>query len=202
MAPPSAIADEIASRARGLNGYVGRIEKVRAARSLSDSDVNRAYAGAFLAFHVAVEHSLERLFLGTVMGRFTYASRSVIPLVSIRSEVVARAIVKGDRKYIDWLPYHLTASRADAFLSGGRPFADLRKTDTAALERLTVMRNAIAHDSAHALKQFRAQFVAGRPLPGSQRSAAGYLRGQHSTGQTRFEFMLAETVAVFRHLCA
>lgn len=202
MAPPSAVSDAIASRARGLNGYVQRIERVRASRGLSDSDANRAYAGALLAFHVSVERSLERLFLGTVMGRFTYTSRPITPLVVIRSEVVARAVVKGDRKYLDWLPYNYTASRAEAFLSGGRPFADLGRTDIAAFERLSVVRNAIAHDSSHALKQFRAQFVVGRPLPVGQQSPAGYLRGQHSTGQTRFEFMLAETVAVFRRLCA
>jgi hypothetical protein len=198
--PASKVADEVAARARSLNAYVDRLERLYGRRELGRPDLNRAYAGALIAFHTYVERSLERLFLGLVMRRFTRTG--VRPLVVINSERVARAVVNGGRRYVDWLPYEqLTLPRAEAFLSKGHPFVDLEKDDRRSLENLRVIRNALAHESSHALRMFRQRFTEGKALPPDQVTPTGYLRGRHAGSQSRLAFMLTDTVHVFARLC-
>jgi len=180
-----------------------RLESLHASGALSQTDISRAQAGALLAFHTYVERSLERLFIGLLMRRLTSSQAGVSSLVHIRSDVVARAIVSGGRNYVDWLPFEQhTLKRADAFLSAGRPFSTLARADYASLERLGIVRNAIAHESTYALRRFRVQFVDGRGLPPGQQSPSGYLRGQHRPGQSRFENMMADVVVTFAKLCS
>jgi hypothetical protein len=176
------------------------MERLYGSGALGRPDLNRVYAGAFLSFHTYVERSLERLFLGLLMGRFV--APGVAPLVEIKSEVVARAVVAGGRKYVDWLPFEkYTQTRALAFLSAGRPFSELATTDARVLDRLGIIRNALAHESSHALRLFHRAFVDGRSLPVEQHRPSGYLRGQHSPGLTRFVNTINETVVVFGRLC-
>ena len=54
---------------------------------------------------------------------------------------------------------------------------------------------------SHALRQFRRMFVDDRALPAEQQRSAGYLRGQHSPGVTRFVNTINENVMVFNTLC-
>ena len=134
------------------------------------------------------------------MGRF--AKSGIHSLVEIKSEVVARKVVAGGRRYADWLPYEKeTLPRAVAFLAAGRPFSDLTTDDVKALDRLTIIRNALAHESSHAVRRFRKTFTEGRGIPPDQLTPAGYLRGQHSPGVSRFNNTLNESVTVFQHLC-
>jgi hypothetical protein len=176
------------------------MERLFAAHEIGRPDLHRVYGGAFLAFATYVERSLERLFLGIVMKRL--AAPAIQPLVDVRSEVVARRVVAGGRKYVDWLPFEReTEARAVAFLSAGKPFTSLDNADKRTLDRLGVMRNALAHESSHALRQFRRNFTDGRALPAAQLTPAGYLRGQHSPGLTRFTNTLNEATSVFGRLC-
>jgi hypothetical protein len=69
--PPDRVALEVAARARGLNAYVRRMERLYAAGELARPDLNRVYGGAFLSFHTYIERSLERLFLGILMRRLS-----------------------------------------------------------------------------------------------------------------------------------
>ena len=198
--PPSTVAAEVRSRASGLNAYVARMERLYAANELGRPDLHRVYGGAFMAYATYVERSLERLFLGILMKRF--AAPALRPLIEIQSEVVARRVVAGGRKYVDWLPFEAhTEVRALAFLAAGRPFTGLSNADKKTLDRVGILRNALAHESSHALRQFRKNFTDGKAVPAEQLSPAGYLRGQHSPGITRFTNTLAEATAVFTRLC-
>lgn len=199
--PANYIADLVQARARGLEAYVARMERLHVAGRLSKSDVLRVHAGAFLLFHSHAERSLEKLFIGTLLGRLEHTDVRVKPLLTVKSPVVAKRIASGGRAYADWLPYKAeTVRRANSYLSGGRPFSELAKPDYEALDRLSIIRNALAHDSTAALKAFRASFVDGRPLPPDQQQPAGYLRGQQTLGQSRLSYLLAEATAVFREL--
>lgn len=123
-------------------------------------------------------------------------------LVGIASSRVARGVVFGGRKYADWLPYNRhTMPRAEAFLAGGRPFSELLQSDRNFLDDLTTLRNALAHESSHALRQFRRAYTDGRPIAPQQHRPPAYLRGQHALGQRRFEYLLSEATGVMRRLC-
>jgi hypothetical protein len=135
------------------------------------------------------------------MGRYTVTGHNVRPLVQIQSDAVARRVVAGGKRYVDWLPYVHLESRAPAFLSGGRPFDRLEKDDKVVLERMLWIRNAIAHRSSHALKVFHDQLVEGKGLPPAQRTPSGYLRGQHAPGQTRLEYFMAQGAIALGRLC-
>lgn len=123
------------------------------------------------------------------------------PIVRVGSESVARAVVRGGRAYVSWLPIDGTRKRAMTFLSRGAPFTTLTNAEKATLERAHAIRNALAHPGSHALRRFQVEVIGGLAVPPDQKQPDGYLRGQHAVGQTRFEYLLAECDAVFRRLC-
>lgn len=195
------VSDEVSARARSLNAYVARMERLAARGDVTQRDLRRVYGGAVLSFFTYAERSLERLFLGLLMQRFELSG--VEPLVEIRSERVARAVVAGAGTYIDWLPFDKrTLPLANAFFSGGRPFTAVPRQDVTALERLGVIRNAVAHESSHAERVFKRRFVQSQALPRSQHTPAGYLRGQHGVGITRLNYHLADVSRIFADMCS
>lgn len=199
-APARKVADDVRSRARGLEAYVGRMDRLSARQELGQADLRRVYGGAFLSFYTYFERSVERLFVGLLTGGLELSGADA--LVDVRSHTVARAVLVGGRSYIDWLPLQRhTVPRAKAFFSRGKPFVEIPNADHRVMERLGVIRNAIAHESKHALRQFRRTFTDGRALPPDQLVPAGYLRGQHSVGVTRLNHHFAEAVAVFDRVC-
>jgi hypothetical protein len=199
--PTGDIADRVAQRARGVDTFVRKLETLASERRLTRTDIERAYTGAFLSFFTFYESAWEDLFFGLLMQRLTHP-RAVQPLVEIRSENVARAMVRGRPKgYLDWLPADRTVERAGIYLGSGRPFSEMNNADHTTLKRYIAIRNALAHDSTFALASFRRQVIAGRALPPSERRPAGYLRGVHAVGQTRMNLALAELTVIFRRLC-
>ncbi|MCH7735609.1 MAG: hypothetical protein IH961_10405, partial [Chloroflexi bacterium] len=56
--------------------------------SLTVVDIERIYAGAFLAYVSFVEVSIERLFLGLLMNRFVSGQSQVAALATINSDRV------------------------------------------------------------------------------------------------------------------
>ena len=199
--PANSAHAELAAHARGLNLYLGRLERLTRGGTVPSADVQRAYAGAFLSFYVDLERGIEDVFMGLLMGRLTVTRPQVRSLVAIDSEVVARRVVRGDRRFVDWLPYQLTRDRAEAFFSNGEPFASISETQARPLERVRIVRNALAHGGGHAVRLFEKTFTDGVALPPEQRRPAGYLRGQHAVWQTRFEYLLADAVLVVKTLC-
>lgn len=200
--PASSIGESVRARTKGLEQYVTRVERLSSDKHLSAVDVRRAYAGAFLSHYSFIESSIERLFLGALRGRVTFAERTVRPLIEVKSDAVARAIVRAGQRYIDWIPFELTKRRAEAFFSVSAPFPEISGQDYKVLERARLIRNAIAHESSDAISTFKNHFVVGLGLPPHQQTPPGYLRGRHTQGQTRFVFLINESLHVFQQLCA
>ena len=197
----SAIASEVASRARGLDLYLKRVEGLHSRGLLTVKDVERAYTGGFLEFYAHLERAIEKLFLGLLARKLASSDRTVRPRVSVLSTSVATDIIFSGRSYADWLPYdRYTLPRAKAYFSGGRPFERLDSLEQRALKNNSVIRNALAHQSTAALTNFYKTFVENRNLPQRQRRPAAYLRGSHTIGQTRMSFHLAAAVSVLRKL--
>lgn len=172
-------------------------------KGLSTLDLNQVFAGAFIAYYGFYESQLERLFLGLLIGAIAHTRVDVVPLVQFPTSAVAKPIVFSGRNYADWLPFDRhTRERANLYFKNGKPFRDLSQADRATLERLGIIRNALAHNSGHSLKRFHGECVEGNLLPSNQRSPAGYLRGNHALGQSRLEFTLLESVRVMRTLCS
>jgi len=166
-------------------------------------DVERAYAGAALEFHAYAERAVERLFVGLLRGSLNPSSAAIRPLIEVQSAATAHSVVSSERAYVDWLPYkRFTVRRARAFFSGGRPFTGLENADISAFDDMSIVRNAIAHQSASALRQFKQRFVLGKSLPPHQQRPAGYLRGRHTIGQTRMNHLLSRVVLTITKLAS
>jgi hypothetical protein len=129
--------------------------------------------------------------------------------MTVRAYSIARELVIGPgRKYVDWLPYDVTETRAEVFFQGGRPFTVLKDPTRGpmrtVLNRGVVLRNAIAHKSRHSLLRFEREVVAGTPLAAREKSPAGFLRGTFAVAppQTRFESYVSGMLTVGRLLTA
>jgi hypothetical protein len=168
------VLDRVRAKAASTASYLRRIESVCAEGGITALDAEQAYRGAFLAFHSHVENTLEYLFIGLIRGRVTHRLQSVRPLLEVKSDAVATNIVFGGLRYADWLPYSRhTYSRSKVYFSSGKPFTILDKSDRSVLDSLTILRNALAHESSQSLRLFRTTFVDGKPLTADQRRPAG-----------------------------
>lgn len=195
------IASKCGSRARGLQQHINRVEKLYQSDLVTLTDIHRIYSGAFIQYYTYLERMIEKLFVGLLMGEYVSSHSNVGALVNVNSYKVAHDIIKGDRRYVDWLPIYKTCQRADAFFSCGRPFSLLGTRDKNVLNNLTTLRNAIAHKSSASQKSFLNVYVQNRPLPPEQLRPSGYLRGTHRVSQTRLEFLMSDSIRVMNFLC-
>lgn len=199
--PAEDVVDKVRAKAVSTANYLRRIEAVVLNGGITALDAEQAYRGAFLSFHSHVENTIEYLFMGLIRGRVDHRLAGVRPLIHVRSDRVATKVVFEGRKYADWLPYNRhTHDRAKIYFASGKPFTLLSKEDRKALDNLTVLRNALAHESSQALRRFHEEFTAGKALPADQRRPAGYLRGFHAVDQTRFEFLTAQVAQKLERL--
>ena len=196
------IAKILASRANGLDRYLRRMEQLLTGTLIPQQDVERAYSGGFLEFHAFLERSIEQLFVGLLRRRLDHPSARVRPLITVASDAVAHRIILGERRYADWLPFErLTVKRAEAFFSSGLPFSALDNADRAAFDSLSTLRNALAHQSAASLRSFYNKFIDGKFIPPAEHRPAAYLRGAHTVGQSRMNFLLSGAVVTMNKLC-
>jgi hypothetical protein len=88
-------------------------------------------------------------------------------------------------------------------LDGGSPFCDLLPGDRQTIETITTIRNAIAHSSPHAMKEFRTKVISSLSLLPGERSPAGFLRSQARAvpAQDRLELFVAELGRIAKGLC-
>ncbi|NYD42219.1 zinc ribbon-containing protein [Nocardioides panaciterrulae] len=101
-----------------------------------------------------LETYLEELFYLCMLLQHGAACIAPVLPVSSRAEVELLIYSDGRRResFLTWLPYDASLDRADAYLVRGEPYSWLRNrpVEVAALKELTVVRNAVAHPSAHA----------------------------------------------------
>jgi hypothetical protein len=155
-----------------------------------------------MSYYAFYERQLESLFLGLLTGQLQHPTASVVPLATFASAQSADEIVRDGRKYVDWLPFERhTMQRSKLYFAGGAPFDRLQAGHRRLLEEAGLLRNALAHQSAHALQRFRVELVDGNGLPTSQSNPAGYLRGDYSLGVTRLNHYLMGSAGVMNLLC-
>ena len=201
----SHLADKLALRFRSLESTRKKIERLARRGGLTQRAVLTMYEGLFLSAHVAAELFLEELFVGLLpKDKGVESSRNdVMPRVEITAHSIARDLITGpSRQYVDWVPFDKTISLAKLFFRGGRPFSDLAKPHQDILKKSHYIRNAIAHKSAHGMRQFNNHVVGTVPLPPGERLPAGYLRGLYRTkpAETRFTNLLSQLLLCARDL--
>ncbi len=201
--PSVSISDDFANRLRRFERSRSKLERLFARGDVTRHDVNLFYEGIFLKTVTSFEGLMEELFLGLLTGGII-AGPKIHPRVTFRSAAVARDVMLGGKAYVDWLPYHHTQKRANAFFRGGLPFCFLDKTDAKALERILTIRHAVAHHSRFALGKFEDEVIGTAPLLRFERSPAGYLRSVLGAAppRTQYEDIAGTCALMARKLCA
>lgn len=200
--PLNTLSNAYISRLRRFEQARGKVERLLLAGHVSREDVYLFYEGVFLRAVTMFEGLLEDLFVGLLAGSVG-PGHKVHPRVKFKSHSVARDVMLGGRAYVDWLPYHHTDRRAEAFFRGGFPFCNLGKQDRKDLERIILIRNAVAHQSRTALKRFESEVVGTTPLLPFERTPPGYLRSNFraAPAQSRYEDIANTLSALVRKLC-
>jgi len=165
-------------------------------------DVSLFYEGAFLRTITSFEALIEELFIGILSGALA-SSRQVTTKATFRSRAIAREIMLGGRPYVDWLPYRHTENRAEAFFKNGHPFTALSKQDKGELDRILLIRHAIAHQSRSAKANFEKTVLGSLTLLPSERTPSGFLRSRLgvSPPRTQYEEIVGTFNLLARKLC-
>jgi hypothetical protein len=177
-----------------LNYTRHRMEKLFAAEIISKTDLDSVYEALFLRAVTSFEAFLEDLFLAILEGRARYNKQRVRVLMSAASREALMQILLQGNAFMNWLPFTNTVKRASLYLKDGKPFTELSDGDKSQLKTITVIRNAIAHKSPHALVEFERTVTNSLPLLLNERSPAGFLRSRITSGpaQSRFEVYMGE----------
>lgn len=197
----SALLAEFHRRAKALDRARKRSEQLLSSGIAQRTDVELQYESLFINLVKAFENAIEKLFLGLMAGSIASRLATVRPIASAASVQSARRIVAGDRSYVDWLPYDRhTRKRAKAYFSKGLPFSRISKQSLQRLEQVSLIRNAIAHESTHSRRMFEVKVIGSTPLGPRDKTPAGFLRSihAHNPSQSRFELYSAFLVQAGR----
>ena len=200
--PATSISDDFAARLRTFERARTKLERLLLGGHVARHDVNLFYEGILLRTVTSFETFMEELFVGLLTGGIA-PGHNVLPRVTFRSAAVARDVLLGGRAYVDWLPYHHTANRANAFFRGGQPFSNLDKAERKSLERMLTIRHAVAHQSRAALRKFEDEVIGTTPLLPMERTPAGFLRSifRVMPPQTQYEDIAGTCALLARKLC-
>lgn len=199
----SAAIEAFISRLERLERTRSRVERRFAESLLARRDVEQLYEGMYLNIVKSFEEFIEDLFLGLLAGRYE-GRASIRPLMSFKSERVARKVVFGGKSYVDWLPYSdFTQKRARLFFSRGEPFCRLDDDDRNFLRKALIIRNAIAHTSRFSQEEFQQHIIGNSPLLPNEKTPPGFLRSLIGAppSDSQFQAFAAEFANLGRTLC-
>jgi len=196
---PSTLADTLTRKYKALELTRQRVEKLYIKKKIVQRDRKQFYEGLYLKTHVLFETFIEELFYGLLVDNSSILTpQNVIPRVNIKSHFIARQLVQGGKKYIDWIPYEKTIDCAKLYFRNGIPFATLTQNEKDDIYKSHVIRNVIAHESKHSLRKFEQHLIGSTILPRVERKPAGYLMGIYATSpaQTRYELYAAKLKSI------
>lgn len=193
------MAGKTTTLAQRFNRQVSSLEATRqkteslfSRNELNADDIEHVYSGLFIDVFTEIEALIEALFIGLLAGT----------LYSPSTET--RNIVFGGRSCLDWLPYkNDTLKRAKLYFHGPEPFDILNPTEKSNLRFYHIIRNALAHKSEKAMREFN-NLIAGFPLLPHEKRPGGFLRSRPSSAspQTQFEIAVLELRVIAGKICA
>lgn len=175
---------QLQTRYRMLECTRLRIEKLYQENSIIARDLKSLYSGLFINIVTEFEGFLEDQFIPYLSG----CSTSAKPRVKIQPKSVAYDILRGERSYVDWLPYRYLTKRADRFFEDGHAFSNLDRDEKRILDKISIIRNAIAHNSAHANELFKKEILVDVHLRPKEKNPIEYLRKSFQQNIVYFQY--------------
>jgi len=185
VTPTTDLAKEFFAKLDSLELTRSKMEKLRTKNEIELSDVERVYSGLFLEAFIAFEGLLEDLFFGLLEGNLQHNSNDVKPVTIEPKSAIRGILFEGEKKrYLEWMPYNITEDRANLFFEEGKPFTQLDNGLKSNLQQLHRIRNAIAHQSEDAIKQFNEKVIGSNILAPEEQTPLGYLIGKYNVNRT------------------
>lgn len=180
-----------------------RVDGLHNHQRLPVTEVELVYESAFLNAVSRFEGLLNELLDEFVCGKHE-SRHGNRPLLSVRSRAAFRTIVRGDRAYVDLMPYPQCVKVAERFIADGGPFSALSDDDMRLLKQISLIRNAIAHRSDRAVEDFRAKVPGVDVLPAHRRFPGTLLRRvfRAHPAQNWNAFYLETLQRIGRSLCS
>ena len=198
------LSNDFNSYLKSLDRTRRKVEVLFNQRDLSRKETEQIYGSLFLNVVIYFESFIENMFLGLLVGKFKYKASRITPRVKFKSDSVARDVVLGGKRYMNWLPYREeTEKRAKIFFRNGVPFTSLADTEREELKKIHCIRNALAHKSRYSLQQFEKEVIDSFLLTKREKSPGGFLRSQFRTSpnQTRYENLIDQIEIIVWNLC-
>ena len=181
---------KLAQKFKSMNFTRKRCEYLFRQSTIVQRDVNYIYSGLFIGLITSFELFLEEYFIGLLCG--IYTTQNVHPIVIYPNKISCKNVLTGGKKYIDWLPYNTTITRAKIFFKNGKdPFSKISDHYKEILNDAYKIRNCLAHNSDHANSVFQNKvLIKHRYITKDEKKPIGFLRGNHSSSPptTRYEF--------------
>jgi hypothetical protein len=198
--------DPLSDFIRGLNNLdytQKRMEQLHRERKIALRDLHSVYEALFLRAVTSFEVFLEELFIAILAQKSKYPKTRVSILMTVTSNAALMEILLQGDKYMTWLPFDRAEKRAKLYLKDGRPFSDLSNGDKSMIKTITTIRHAIAHKSAHALREFERTVIGSQSLLHGERKPAGFLRSpvRSDPARNRFEVYITELGRIANILC-
>jgi hypothetical protein len=195
---------ELLKKLKALDNTRKNFERAFSTTTIKIDDISQAYAGLYLDLFTEFENLIEKLFMGLLNGDIKPNNSLITKKVTIKPATEIEAVLLGEKKnYLDWLPYpDNTIDRAKIYFTDGRPFTFLSEIQKNKISNYHKIRNAIAHKSKKAMKEFNSITSFLTLLP-HEKSPQGYLRNipNRSTGKTQLEIIGTELEAISFTLC-
>lgn len=193
-----------------LQKKLKRLEQIRnkqeslfVSNQIALRDVEEVYGALFLNTVASFEGFVEDLFMGLLAGKIGTTHSNINVRVKIQSYMVARDVFLRERKYFKWLPYENTIEAAKSFFTGGRPFSNVSQSEESLLDRCVTIRNAIAHQSRHAVNAYKQHVLAKLTLAPREKRPKAFLRAQFAgvPSINYYEHYIAEILKIANKLC-
>jgi hypothetical protein len=170
-----------------------RVETHLSAGTLGITDTELVYSSSFLSICCQWEGLLEQALLEAVCGSPS-GNLSRQRLGTFRSKKhFRRALLHPNKDYIGLESLSKAIGLAKLYLPDGRPFSSVSASNQTYLGHCVLIRNAIAHQSDHAVIKFRSKVPGIATLPVRRRTPSAFLRHvfRQNPSQTRMDLYAA-----------
>lgn len=175
------------------------IELLFNTKRISKKDIEQFYRGLFLDMVSGFESIIENIFIYFLIEKQKPKIKKIKPKVCFKNNALAKRIIFNNKNWVDWLPYEKTIKLAEIYFLNGYPFSTVGfinlkkdKIDIGNAQKLlmeiSIIRNAIAHQSSHSKKQFLKSIENYTLLP-QDKTPTGFLRSNFriNPNQNRFQ---------------
>ncbi len=182
-------ADRLLRHVDLLSYCCQRLERQFDVGRVKVTDVELVYASSFLSVCTRWEAFLEQSLFEVVCGAEPSSLRKYRTVNFGSREALRRVLLYPGKKYIGISSLQDAVGVAELFVKDGRPFSGVSEANLTFLQQAMWIRNAIAHQSDHAMRLFTTKVPGVGSLPRNRRSPGSFLRTvfRRSPIQRRYE---------------